>query len=101
MLLGLRGVGKTVLLNKIEQLAEDHGYRTSFIEAPEDRPLVELLYPKLHQILRKLSFSETAKHATHAAMRALRGFASAFKINVGDFELSVEDRKSTRLNSSH
>lgn len=90
MLLGLRGVGKTVLLNKIEQIAEGHGYLTSFIEAPEDRKLVELLYPKLHQILRRLSSIETAKAASHNAMRALRSFASAFKIKMGDFELSVD-----------
>jgi AAA ATPase domain len=90
MLLGLRGVGKTVLLNKVEQIAEGHGYLTSFIEAPEDRKLVDLLYPKIHQVLRKLSLVEAAKFATHAAMRALRSFASAFKINVGDFEVSVD-----------
>lgn len=90
MLLGLRGVGKTVLLNKIEQIAEGHGYLTSFIEAPEDRKLVDLLYPKVHQALRKLSLSEAAKASSHAALRALRGFASAFKINMGDFEVSVD-----------
>jgi hypothetical protein len=90
MLLGLRGVGKTVLLNKIEQMAEGHGYLTSFIEAPEDRKLVDLLYPKIHQSLRKLSLIEAAKTAAHNAMRALRSFASAFKINVGDFEVSVD-----------
>ncbi len=90
MLLGLRGVGKTVLLNKIEEMAAGHGYLTSFIEAPEDRKLVELLYPKIHQVLRKLSLVETAKSAAHSGLRALRGFASAFKINVGDFEVSVD-----------
>lgn len=90
MLLGLRGVGKTVLLNKIEQIAEEHGYLSSFIEAPEDRKLVELLYPKIHQVLRKLSLVETARTTVHAAMRALRSFASAFKISVGDFEVSVD-----------
>lgn len=90
MLLGLRGVGKTVLLNKIEQLAEEHGYLTSFIEAPEDRKLVELLYPKVHQVLRKLSLTEGAKSATHAALRALRSFAKTFKISVGDFEVAVD-----------
>ncbi len=90
MLLGLRGVGKTVLLNKIEQIAEGHGYLTSFIEAPEDRKLVDLLYPKIHQVLRKLSAQEKARAATHAAMQALRSFAGAFKISVGDFEVSVE-----------
>lgn len=90
MLLGLRGVGKTVLLNKIEEMAEDAGYLTSFIEAPEDRSLVELLYPKIHQVLRKLSLIEQAKVATLSAMRALRSFASVFKVSVGDFDLSVD-----------
>jgi hypothetical protein len=90
MLLGLRGVGKTVLLNKIEKIAEGHGYLTSFIEAPEDKKLVDLLYPKIYQVLRKLSFIEAARTATHSAMRALRGFASVFKISMGDFEVSVD-----------
>jgi hypothetical protein len=90
MLLGLRGVGKTVLLNKIEQIAEGHGYLTSFIEAPEDRKLVDLLYPKIYQALRQLSLIEAARTATHNAMRALRSFASAFKIKVGDFEVAVD-----------
>jgi len=90
MLLGLRGVGKTVLLNRIEQIAEGHGYLTSFIEAPENRKLVDLLYPKIHQILRKLSLIEAAKTATHNAMRALRSFASVFKIGMGNFEVSVD-----------
>ncbi|MBO9712603.1 ATP-binding protein [Sphingomonas sp.] len=95
MLLGLRGVGKTVLLNKIEQTAEAHGYLTSFIEAPEDRKLVDLLYPKIHQVLRKLSLVEAAKATTHKAMRALRSFASAFRINMGDFEVSVDPEPGT------
>jgi hypothetical protein len=78
--LGLRGTGKTVLLNKIERLAEGHGHLTSFIEAPDDKRLVELLYPKIHQVLRKLSLIESAKATAYAAMQALRAFASAFKI---------------------
>lgn len=90
MLLGLRGTGKTVLLNKIEQMAAGHHHLTSFVEAPEDRRLVELLYPKVQQVLRKLSFVETAKRQAHSAMRALRGFASVFKIRIGDISLSVD-----------
>lgn len=90
MLLGLRGVGKTVLLNKVETIAEARNYLTSFIEAPEDKDLVDLLYPKIHQVLRKLSLVEASKAATYAAMRALRSFAGAFKISVGDFEVSVD-----------
>ena len=80
MLLGLRGTGKTVLLNTIENDAEECGYITSVIEAPEDKPLAELLYPKMQQVLRKLSLIENAKAKTYAAMKALRSFASAFKV---------------------
>ncbi|GAB2208981.1 ATP-binding protein [Roseibium sp. ROS1] len=90
MLLGLRGVGKTVLLNKIEDIASGHGHKTSFIEAPEDRRLVELLYPKMHQVLRQLSAVEAAKAATSAALGALRSFASVFKIEFGEFAFGVD-----------
>ena len=90
ILLGLRGTGKTVLLNRIEQMAQDNGYWTSFIKAPNDRTLSALLYPKIHQILRRASFVESAKTVSYAAMRALRGFASAFKLEVGDVSISVD-----------
>lgn len=95
MLLGLRGTGKTVLLNKIESMAEDAGYLTSFIEAPEDRDLKELLYPKIQQTVRRLSLIENAKAKAHRAMRALRSFASVFKIEMGDFSLSVDPEVGT------
>lgn len=90
MFLGLRGTGKTVLLNKIENTADEAGYLTSFIEAPEDRRLADLLYPKMQQVLRKLSILENAKAKAHRAMRALKGFASTFKVKVGDLSVSVD-----------
>jgi hypothetical protein len=90
ILLGLRGTGKTVLLNKIERLAEKRGHHTSFIEAPDKGALAGLLYPRVHQVLRKLSGVEAAKTMAHSAMRALRSFAAAFKIKVGDVTVSVD-----------
>ena len=90
MLLGLRGVGKTVLLNKIEEIAAERGHKTSFIEAPEGRRLVDLLYPKIHQVLRQLSLIQSAKDAASSALGALRSFASVFKIHVGDMAFGVE-----------
>jgi hypothetical protein len=90
ILLGLRGVGKTVLLNQIEKIAEHHGHFVSMIEAPEGEPLAALLYPRIQQILRKLSRIETAKSATLRAMRSLRSFAAIFKVEMGDFALSVD-----------
>ncbi|TRN17073.1 AAA family ATPase [Vibrio fluvialis] len=90
MLLGLRGVGKTVLLNKLEEIAEAHGHLTSSIEAPEGKALSELLLPKINQTLRKLSTLENAKATAHQALRALRSFASAFKLSYGDTSISVD-----------
>ena len=90
MLLGLRGVGKTVLLNRIEEMASDEGHLTSFIEAPEGKPLGELLVPRLRQVLQKLSLAEQAKAKAHLALRALRSFASAFKFTHGETTISVD-----------
>lgn len=88
--LGLRGTGKTVLLNEVLTLGEKAGCITSFIETPENRALVDLLYPQMRQVLRKLSTIENAKTVAMRAMKALRGFASAFRITLGDVEIGVE-----------
>jgi len=90
ILLGLRGVGKTVLLNQIEQIAEQNGHLTSMIEAPEDRGLPELLYPRLAQTLRRLSLIEQSKATAHAALQALRSFAGVFRIAFGDISIVVD-----------
>lgn len=95
ILLGLRGTGKTVLLNQIEQMAQRHGHQTSFIEAPESKRLSDLLYPKIHQVLRKLLLIENAKTKAHSALRALRSFASVFKVTMGDVSISVDAEPGT------
>lgn len=88
--LGLRGTGKTVLLNEVMDMAEQAGYISSFIEAPENKPLTEMLYPAMRQVLRRLSAIESAKHMANKGLRALRGFASAFRISLGDVEIGVD-----------
>jgi len=90
ILLGLRGVGKTVLLNRIEEIAQKHNYLTSFIEAPENRALGALLYPRIHQLLLKLSLIATAKEATWYALRALRSFVGRFEISTGDITITAD-----------
>jgi hypothetical protein len=51
MMLGLRGVGKTVLLNRLHRMAEEKGFRTAKVEAPEGGVLPQLLAPELRQVL--------------------------------------------------
>ncbi len=93
--LGPGGTGTTVLLNKIEQLAQSHGHLTSFVEASDDKRLKDLLYPKIHQVLRKLSMIESAKAAAHSTIRALRAVAGAFRISAGGVSLSVDSEAGT------
>ena len=90
ILLGLRGVGKTVLLVRIEELAESAGYVTALIEAPEERRLAGLLVPKLRRLLRGLSRREAARVLGNRALGALRNFASAFKVSYAEFEVGVK-----------
>lgn len=89
LLLGLRGVGKTVLLNRIEQLAEEHNSETVFIEAPEREKLASQLVPPLRKALLRMNRMEAARDAVRRAAGALRNFASVFNISMGDFELGV------------
>src|SRR5215210_3022774 len=61
MLLGLRGVGKTVLLNRFAEMAEAERYHTITIEAADSRRLAELLTPQLRVLLFRLSGIEKAR----------------------------------------
>jgi len=89
-LLGLRGVGKTVLLNRLNELALDAGAQTVLLEAPEDRRLAEMLVPHLRSLLVALSRRASAKDLARRALGVLRAFASAFKFKVGDVGFEVE-----------
>ena len=61
MLLGLRGVGKTVLLNRIKREADNLGLQTVKIEAPEGGKLSQLIVPELRRILFSLDLAAKAK----------------------------------------
>ena len=90
VLLGLRGVGKTVLLNRLRAFADDKGFETTKIEAPEGGALPELLAPELRRILYALDLRQAGGRHLRRAVSVLRGFANAFKVKIGDIEFSVE-----------
>ena len=97
MLVGLRGVGKTVLLNKVEELATDAGYTAAMVETPESRSLPELLVPCLRKILFKLDTKERVNETVKRGMMVLKSFASAVKVKIGELEvgLSIDGIKGT------
>ena len=71
LMVGLRGVGKTVLLDRMRDDAEGGGIQTLRIEAPENRSLPAILAPQLRQSLLRLSRNELAKALAQRALRAL------------------------------
>ena len=89
-MVGLRGVGKTVLLDKIRDSAESRGCYTLRVEAPEARSLPALLAPQLRLILLKLGRIEGAKALAERGLRALAGFAKALKFRYGDIEVGLD-----------
>lgn len=90
MLVGLRGVGKTVLLDRVREDAEAAGIHTVRVEAPEGRSLPALLAPQLRQALLRLSQIAAAKDYAIRGLRALAGFASKLKVTFGDIEVGLD-----------
>lgn len=90
MLLGLRGTGKTVLLNEVGKIAEQAGLLVSKVESPEEESLARLLYPEMRKVMRSLSTVEAAKQIANRGLKGLRGFASIFKIDIAGVEVGVE-----------
>lgn len=88
-MIGLRGVGKTFLLDQIRNQAEQDGHHSVRIEAPEKRSLPGVLAPQLRQALIKLSRVEKAKDLSQRALRALAGFAK-LKVKFDDLEVGLD-----------
>ena len=97
LMTGLRGVGKTVLLNEIERMAIADGYRTILVEAHEYKPLALLLVPHLRRILFDLDRIAGAGDKARRGLAVLKSFIGGIKITVGDvgFGLDTDPEKGT------
>ena len=89
-MVGLRGVGKTVLLDRIREDAEAGSIYTLSVEAPETRSLPSILAPQLRQVLLRLSRRAAAGHLAQRGLRALAGFATALKVKYQDIEIGLD-----------
>lgn len=98
LLTGLRGVGKTVLLNEMERIAQADEYHTISIEAHEQKPLGALLVPPLRQLLYRLDRMAGAGHKARQALAVLKSFVGAIKFTmegVGEVGLDIEAERGT------
>jgi hypothetical protein len=90
IMVGLRGVGKTVLLDRMRTDAQAKGINTIRIEAPEHKSLPAMLAPELRLAMIKLSQIESAKEYAQRALRALAGFAKGLKVKFNDIEVGLD-----------
>jgi len=90
ILIGLRGVGKTVLLVRIETMARERGMHAVLVESPEDKPLPRLIIPPLRQILLSLDRQGAISGQVKRSLRALRSFANGLKLKYGELEVGLD-----------
>ena len=90
LMVGLRGVGKTVLLERIREEAESNGIYTLQIEAPENRSFPSVMVPQLRLALLKISNREAAKELAQRALRGLAGFVKTLKLEYQGIGLTLE-----------
>jgi AAA ATPase domain len=90
IMVGLRGVGKTVLLNQIQNRAQAAGNRTVLAEAHEKKKLPELLAPALRKLIFSLDRMEGVSAKAKRALAVLKSFLSGLKVKVAEIELSID-----------
>jgi hypothetical protein len=95
ILVGLRGVGKTVLLVRIKNLAEEAKIKTVYIEAHEGKTLPELLVPGIRQTLFALSLIDSAKDKARRGLRVLKSFLGGLKVTISDIEIGIDAEAGT------
>ncbi|ODN70070.1 ATP-binding protein [Methylobrevis pamukkalensis] len=89
ILVGLRGVGKTVLLVRIKEDAEQAGFKVLMTEAHEGKSLAALLIPQLRSLLYALDIIANAKEKVRRGLRVLRSFIGSIKITHSDIEYEI------------
>ena len=90
IMVGLRGVGKTVLLNHIQNRAQAAGNRAVLTEAHEKKKLPELLAPALKKLIFSLDHMEGISAKAKRALAILKSFLSGLKVKVAEVELSID-----------
>jgi len=89
MVLGLRGVGKTVLLNQIKDRAITMGYLAEMQEAHDGAELKQLLIPVLRRLLLRLDRLQNTVETVKKGIRVLRSFIGNITIAAGGAEVTL------------
>ncbi len=90
---GLRGVGKTVLLNRIEEIAEEQGILFEHIEIKEKEGFVSQITASSMKFLREISMQEKAKNVAKRAVELIKTFHITFSPKDGNITASLQSEE--------
>ena len=90
---GLRGVGKTVLINRLEEIASEKEIFCKHIEVEERNDFISQLAECSQAFLRTVSAKEKFKHLVKKPLEAIKSLVISFNPNDITFSLSVQDRE--------
>ncbi|MDE0304238.1 MAG: ATP-binding protein [Albidovulum sp.] len=87
---GLRGVGKTVLLNEVQTIAENEGAITDFLEVSVNEPLSVSIIATLRAALLKLDRVKGVSDKVKRGLRVLKSYVGSIKVKYETVEFSVD-----------
>lgn len=90
---GLRGVGKTVLINRLQTIAEEKGIFCRHIEVEERNDFIFQIASCSQAFLRKISTVEKFKHLIQKPLDAIKALVVSFDPGENTFSLSVQERE--------
>lgn len=96
---GLHGVGKTVLINKLQDIAEEKEIFCRHIEVEERNDFIAQIAACSQAFLRKVSTKERFKHLIQKPLDAIKSLVVSFDPNENTFSLSVQERELYKSNS--
>ena len=96
---GLRGVGKTVLINRLQNIAEEKEIFCRHIEVEERKDFISQIAACAQAFLRKISSKEKFKHLIQKPLDAIKSLIVSFDPNDNTFSLSLQDRELYKSNS--
>lgn len=96
---GLRGVGKTVLINKLQSIAEEKDIFCRHIEVEERNDFISQIATCSQAFLRKVSTKEKFKHLIQKPLDAIKSLVISFDVEDSTFSLSLQERELYKSNS--
>lgn len=96
---GLRGVGKTVLINRLQQIAEEKKIFCQYIEVEDTNDFISKIAASSQLYLRNVSTKEKFKHLIQKPLDALKSLVVSFDPKDSTFSLSVQERELYKSNN--